>query len=251
MLRADWGVSFSHRRPVSEVLAAHLGPTFLLALAALSVQVCTGLTLGVAAARRAGSGVDHLIRAGSVLLYSLPAFWVGLMALLLLSYRWQIFPPGQMHSPGAAALPPLGRLLDLLHHLALPGLVLGLAAGGATARYVRNGLLDVFGEEFVRTARAKGLSRRRVVWFHALRNAATPLTQILGLSLPFLLSGALVVEVVFSWPGVGRLTYNAVLARDYPLVLATTALGGLLVIAGTLLADLSQAALDPRVRDGD
>ena len=248
-LRGDLGVSFRQGRPVAEVLVDHLGPTLLLASAALLVQNLCGLMLGVAAARRAGRHADHLIRAGSVLLYSLPTFWIALIALALLSYRLDLFPPGHMASVRAADLSPTARLVDLLHHLALPALVLGLGAGGATARFVRNGLLDNLGEEFVRTARAKGLTRRRIVWLHALRNAATPLIQILGLSLPFLLSGALIVEVVFSWPGVGRLAYNSVMARDYPVVLATTALSGLLVILGSLLADLLQMALDPRVRD--
>ena len=168
----------------------------------------------------------------------------------MLSHGLDIFPAGHMRSVGAEELPAVVRLLDLMHHLALPALVLGLAAGGATARFVRSGLLDTLGEEFVRTARAKGLTRRRIVWLHALRNAATPLVQIFGLSLPFLLSGALIVEVVFSWPGVGRLAFDSVQARDYPVVLATTALSGGLVIAGSLLADLLQLALDPRLRDG-
>ena len=249
VLRGDLGISFRQNRPVTEVLAAHLGPTLLLAAAALAVQNVAGLLLGVVAARRAGRRVDHLIRAGSVLLYSLPTFWLGLMALAVASYGLGLFPSGHMQSVGAAELSPAARLLDLLHHLALPALVLGLAAGGATARFVRNSLLDTLGEEFVRTARAKGLSGRRIVWLHALRNAATPLVQILGLSLPFLLSGAVVVEVVFSWPGVGRLAFNSVMARDYPVVLATTALSGVLVILGSLLADLLQMALDPRLRD--
>ena len=251
MARGDLGVSFRQSRPVAEVLAAHIGPTLLLATAALLVQNASGLLLGVAAARRAGRRADHLIRAASVLLYSLPTFWLALLALALLSYRLGLFPPGHMLSVDAAELSPAGWLLDLLRHLALPALVLGLAAGGATARFVRNGLLDTLGEEFVRTARAKGLTGRRIVWLHALRNAATPLVQILGLSLPFLLSGALVVEVVFSWPGIGRLAYNSVMARDYPVVLATTALSGFLVIAGSLLADLLQMALDPRLRHAD
>ncbi len=127
--------------------------------------------------------------------------------------------------------------------------MLGLAAGGATARFVRNGLLDTLGEEYIRTARARGLTPRRILWRHALRQAATPLVQIAGLSLPFMLSGALIVEVIFAWPGVGRLAYDAVLARDTPVVLATTCLTGVLVVAGSLLADLAQAALDPRTRD--
>ena len=250
MLRGDLGVSFRQGRPVAEVLGDHLGPTLLLATAALLVQNVAGILLGVAAARRAGRRTDHLIRAGSVLLYSLPTFWLALTALAILSYRLGLFPPGHMQSVGADDLSPVARLLDLLHHLALPALVLGLAAGGATGRFVRNSLLDNLGEEFVRTARAKGLTQRRIVWLHALRNAATPLVQIFGLSLPFLLSGALIVEVVFSWPGVGRLAFNSVLARDYPVILATTALSGLLVIVGSLLADLLQMALDPRLRDG-
>jgi peptide/nickel transport system permease protein len=248
-LRGDLGISFRHSRPVAEVLGDHLGPTLLLAAAAMVVQNVAGLLLGVTAARHAGRPADHLIRSGSVLLYSLPTFWLGLTALALLSYRLGLFPPGHMQSVGAGDMPPAARLLDLLHHLVLPALVLGLAAGGATARFVRNGLLDNLGEEFVRTARAKGLTRRRIVWLHALRNAATPLLQILGLSLPFLLSGALIVEVVFSWPGVGRLAFNSALARDYPVVLATTGLSGLLVIVGSLVADLLQLALDPRLRD--
>ncbi len=250
MLRGDLGVSIGQSRPVAEVLGDHLGPTLLLAAAALLVQNVTGLLLGVAAARRAGRRTDHLIRTGSALLYSLPTFWLALIALAVFSYHLGLFPPGHMRSVGAGELSPAGRLLDLLHHLALPALVLGLAAGGATARFVRNGLLDNLGADFVRTARAKGLTRRRIVWLHALRNAATPLAQIIGLSLPFLLSGALIVEVVFSWPGVGRLTYDSVMQRDYPVVLATTALSGLLVIVGSLLADLLQMALDPRLRDG-
>ena len=249
-VRGDLGVSFRQSRPVSEVLGDHVGATLLLATAALLVQNVTGLLLGVAAAQRAGRRADHLIRATSVLLYSLPTFWLGLIALAGLSYGLGLLPPGHMQSVGAADLPPAARLLDLLRHLVLPALVLGLAAGGATARFVRNGLLDNLGEDFVRTARAKGLTARRIVWLHALRNAATPLVQILGLSLPFLLSGALVVEVVFSWPGVGRLAFNSVQARDYPVVLATTALSGALVIVGSLLADLLQLALDPRLRDG-
>lgn len=249
LFRGDLGVSFRQNRPVSEVLGDHLAPTLMLAAAALLVQNATGLLLGVAAAQRAGRRTDHLIRAGSVLLFSLPTFWVGLVALAVLSHWLGLLPTGQMRTMGADALSPVARLLDLLRHLLLPALVLGLAAGGATARYVRNGLLDSLGEEFVRTARAKGLTRRRIVWLHALRNAATPLVQIFGLSLPFLLSGALVVEVVFSWPGLGRLTYNSVMARDYPVVLATTALSGALVILGSLVADLLQMALDPRLRD--
>ncbi len=248
LLRGDLGVSFFHQQPVLATLASRVPATLLLAVAAMGVQYATGLLLGMAAARRPGAVADHLIRLGSLTLYSLPVFWLGLMALLLLSHRWPLFPAGHMHSVGAAGLAPGARLLDLAHHLALPALVLGLAAAGSVARHLRNSLLEVLGEEFIRTARAKGLGERRVVWLHALRNAASPLLQLLGLSLPFLLSGALVVEVVFSWPGMGRLTYEAISGRDYPLILGSTLMSGVLVIGGNLLADLLNALADPRVR---
>lgn len=247
-LRGDWGNSFVHGKLVTEVLWEHIPPTLLLSSAALAVQFLAGAALGIAAARRRGSFGDHAIRIGSLVVYSLPLFWTGLMALLLTSYLWPVFPSGHMSSVGARDWSFLARLADLLHHLALPALVLGLTSAGAVSRFARNSLLEQLDEDYVRTARAKGLSEDRVLWVHALRNAATPLVQMLGLSLPFLLSGSLIVEVVFSWPGLGRLALASALSRDYPVILATTALAGVLVIAGNLTADLLQAAVDPRVR---
>jgi len=248
VLKGDWGVSFSHHRPVTRVLAQHLPNTLLLALAAMVVQYAVGISLGISAAVHAGSRRDRWIRLGSLGLYSLPLFWLGLISLLLFSYAWSLFPPGHMRSVDAAELSGAGRLLDLLHHLALPALVLGLGSAGAVVRFVRTSLLEVSGEAFILAARARGLTPRRVVWVHALRKAAVPLIQVFGLSLPFLLSGSLVIEVIFSWPGVGRVSYDAILARDYPLVLAGTALTAALVVAGNLLADLLHAAVEPRVR---
>ena len=244
----DWGVSFRQQRPVTELLAERLPNTLLLASTALAVQLLAGLWWGVRAARAPGSASDHVVRLVSLVLYSIPTFWLGLMALLAFSYSWRLLPPGHMSSVGAGELSAPGRLLDLLHHLLLPALVLGLGSAGAVARFLRAGLLDVLEQDFIRTARAKGLSEGRVLWAHALRNAAAPLVQLFGLSLPLLLSGALVVEVVFSWPGVGRLTYEAILTRDYPVILATTALTAILVVAGNLIADVAQALIDPRVR---
>jgi peptide/nickel transport system permease protein len=154
-----------------------------------------------------------------------------------------------MRSVGAGELGALARGFDLLVHLLLPALTLGLAAAGGILRFTRNSLLDTLSEDYIRTARAKGLSEGRIVWLHGLKNAAAPLVQILGMSFPFLLSGSLIVEVIFSWPGMGRLTYEAVKAYDFPLVLASTALAGVLVIIGNLIADLLHAAIDPRVRE--
>lgn len=248
-LRGDWGVSLVHHRPVAAVLAEALPGTLLLAGAAFAVDAIVGLALGVAAARRRGRAADHLIRWGSLLVFSLPTFWLGLMAILLFSHFWPVLPAGHLRSVGAEALPAPARLLDLARHLLLPSLVLGLWLAGATARFVRNGLLEVLGQDYVRTARAAGVRERRVLWVHALRNAAVPVVQVFASTLPGLLSGSLVTEVVFSLPGIGRAGFDAVLARDYPLILGVTALSAALVIAGNLAADLAHGALDPKVRD--
>ncbi len=244
----NWGVSFSAQRPVVDVLIDSLPQTLWLAGTALFLQYALGLVLGVASARRLGSVRDHSIRLLSLVVYSIPSFWLGLMALLLLSYRLPLFPGGEMSSVGAESLPFWRYALDLAHHLVLPAAVLGIASSAGVARFVRNSLGDALREDYVRTARAKGVSERSVVWVHGLRNAAVSLTQLAGLALPFLLSGALVIEVVFSWPGMGRLTYDAIQNRDYPLILGATAMTAALVVTGSFVADVLLAAVDPRVR---
>lgn len=247
--RGEWGTSLSQQRPVSAALLDALPATAILATAAVAVEYAAALLLGVAAARRRGSAVDHAIRVGGLLLFSQPVFWLGLMAILLFSYAWPVLPASHMHSVDAELMGPAGRFLDLLRHLALPALVLGLSNAGGTARFARASLIEVMSQDYIRAARAKGLSELRVVWVHGMRNAAVPLIQLFGLSLPALLSGSLITEVVFSWPGLGQLTFNAILARDYPLILGATALSATVVVLGNLLADVLHALLDPRVRD--
>lgn len=247
-LRGDLGISYSQRRPVSAALLEAVPATAILASAALTVEILAALLLGIAAARRQGSRVDHAIRFGTLLFFSLPGFWVGLMAILLFSYVWPILPASHMHSVDADRMSGFGRLLDLGWHLILPALVLGLANAGGTARFVRTSFLEVMSQDYIRTARAKGLMERRVVWVHGMRNALVPLIQVVALSLPALLSGSLITEVVFSWPGMGRLTFNAILTRDYPLVLGVTAFSAVVVVAGNFLADVLHALADPRVR---
>ena len=246
--RGDLGSSFATGRPVARVLAEALPNTLLLGLAAVLVEYLVALPLGVWAARRRRRAADQAVRVGALVLYSLPVFWLGLMALLLFALRWPLFPAGHMTSPGAEALPAGERLLDLLHHLALPAVVLGLALAGGTLRHVRGSLGQTLDEDYVRTARAKGLGEGRVVLVHGLRNALAPILQVLGVSLPALLNGSLIAEVVFSWPGVGRIAYQAISTRDLPLTLGTTALAAILVVAGSLAADLLHAAADPRLR---
>jgi peptide/nickel transport system permease protein len=249
-LRGDWGISFEAQRPVAELIFQALGPTLLLAGTALILQYGFGLLLGVAAARRQGGAADHLVRLLSLLVYSQPVFWLGLMAVLLFSLKFSILPASHMRSVGADEMGTAARLADLAHHLALPALVMGLHGAAGVTRFVRGSLLEVLSREYVTAARAKGLSERRVVWVHGVRNAIVPLIQVFALSLSGLLSGSVVTEVIFAWPGLGRLSFDAILSRDYPVVLATTALSAFLVVAGNLLADLLQGWADPRVRHG-
>jgi peptide/nickel transport system permease protein len=243
LARGDWGTSFVHRRPVVDVVAAALPHTLGLGAAALAVQLLVAIPLGVLAARRPGGALDQALRAASLLLYSLPTFWLGLMALLLLAYRWPLFPAGHAGPAGGE-----GGGLAALHHLALPALVLGVSGAGGLLRLVRGSLLEALAGEPLRAARARGVAERRVLWLHGLRQAAGPVLQLLGLTLPALFAGALVVEVVFSLPGLGRVTWLALRYQDMALALACTAWSGALAVAGTLLADLLAAAADPRER---
>ena len=248
VLQGDWGSSISLGRPAFEVLLEKMPATCLLVVAALLVEHVVGLLFGIFAASRAGTGLDRQVRILSLVIYSVPSFWLALLAIELLTVRWPLFPTNQMRSDGAHLLTPIAQAVDVLHHLALPALILGLSRCGAVVRFVRNGLLEVLDQDYIRTARAKGLTPARVMWVHALRNTLIPLVQRLGIALPFLLSGSLVIEVVFSWPGVGFGIFQAVMQRDYPVILASTALTGTLVVCGSLLADLLHAWVDPRVR---
>jgi peptide/nickel transport system permease protein len=181
--------------------------------------------------------------------YGLPAFWLSGLAVLVFSLQLGWLPPSHMHSVDADQLQGLARLLDLLRHLLLPALCLGTVGAAASARYLRSTLLDVRSAQFILAARARGLPEWRVLWVHALRPALLPVVTMLGLSLPFLVSGSVVIEGVFSWPGMGRVLLDAAWARDIPVIMAITVVGATAVIAGNLVADLLYAVVDPRARE--
>ena len=247
--RGDLGDSFRERRPVRAVLADRIPATLLLVGAALAIDFLLGAALGVYQAIRRNRWADVVLSQTTLFLYSVPTFWLALGAVLVLAVWLGVFPTGGISDP---TLGPsthwLVRAADVLWHLVLPATTLGLVAAAGTARYQRAALLDVLSQDFVRTARAKGVAERRVVLHHALRNALLPLITLLGLSLPFLLTGAVLIEHVFSWPGMGRLAAQAVATRDYPVVIAATMLAGIMVAVGNLVADLLYAAADPRIR---
>jgi len=247
-LGGNLALSTSQGRPVSDVIREAVWPTLLLASLALLFQFLVGAVLGVLSALRHDRFTDHLIMAVSLFFFSMPVFWLGVELVLLFSYQLGWLPPSHMQSVRAAPSGAGEQFLDLARHTALPLLTLGLGGTAVVIRHLRVSMLDVTGQDYLRTARARGVPEWRVVGRHALKNALMPLVTLIGLSLPMLLSGALLVEVVFAWPGLGRVAYHAILARDYPVVQATTLMTAALVVAGSLLADLLAPVVDPRVR---
>jgi peptide/nickel transport system permease protein len=249
LARGNLGPSLLQPGPASAALADPEPNTLVLMGAAIVLSFVIGIGVGSWQASRAGSRSDRIAGNTSLIVASLPEFWLAATLLLVFAHRFRVFPAaGVVDLVMHDSLSPVGRLLDRLRHLALPALTLALLGSASIARYQRAALLDVLPQDFIRTARAKGVSDRLVLWRHALRNALVPTIVLLGLSLPTLLGGAVFVEQVFSWPGLGRLAAAAFRARDYQVVIGATILGAVLVVAGGILADLLHAAVDPRVR---
>ena len=247
--RGNLGVSFTQRRPVAAALAGAVPQTLLLAGAALAIDFLLGIALGAVMAARAGRASDMALTTVTLLVGAMPVFWVGLVLLLVFAEWLHWLPLGGAYDPALyGALSPAAQVGDRLRHLALPALTLGLVGAGWTARYQRAAVLDALSQDWVRTARAKGAGEGRVLRRHALRPALLPTVTLLGLSFPFLLTGAVLVEAVFSWPGMGRLAADAVAARDYPLVTATAIAASAMVVLGSIVADLLATAVDPRIR---
>lgn len=249
--RGQLGYSFSYRRPVRDVLADTLPRTMLLGGLALVLSFVLGVLAGVLQAERPGGARDRWLGRLLLLLYSVPDFWLALVALLVFAYRLPLFPAGGIVDPVMYDYLPAGaRVVDRLRHLVLPVVTLTLLSAAAIARYQRTALLDVLPSDWMRTALAKGLSWRAAVRRHAVRNALLSTITLAGLWLPTLATGAVFIEKVFSWPGMGLATVNAIGARDYPLVTAGVLAISVLVVIGALLADLAVAFADPRVRLG-
>jgi peptide/nickel transport system permease protein len=249
VFRGELGFSHSLQAPVREVLAAVLPRTLLLMGIALVLGFALGMWLGLFEVRHWRSRAARATNAGSLLLYSLPDFWLALMILLAFAYWVPILPSGGMvdtvlhdyMSPGRA-------LWDRVRHLILPVTALTLLIAPMVARFQRAALLDVLPSDFVRTARAKGVDDRSVVGRHALRNALLPMITLAGMAFPALVGGAVFVERVFSWPGMGLTAINAIATRDYALVMAAVLVGSVMVAVGTLIADIAYGLADPRVR---
>ncbi len=252
----DWGTSIAQRRPVTGVLADALGPTLLLTVLSLALSYVFGIATGALQAARARGRADGVLTAITAALQAMPGYVLALGLVLVFAYQAALW-----NWPGALRLPAMGaesvgadflsgpeRLADRARHLALPLVTLVLIGAAGAARYVRSATLAALRQPFVRAAHARGLSGARVLFRHALRQALLPVITLAGLQLPALFSGVVFIEAIFAWPGMGRVAVQAVLARDYPVVMAVTAVFAALVIAGGLLADLAAGLADPRTR---
>lgn len=249
LAHGDMGFSLTYRRPVSDIVGERLVNTLLLVGAATVIVVVLGVILGAVSASRRGSRLDAGAVYGSLVLWSMPTFWTGLLLVFAFGVWFEVLPISGISGAGATYSSPLGLPIDVARHLVLPTLTLVLVDIGQFVLITRSSLVDVLTEDFITTARAKGNLRRRVVWKHGMRNAVLPVVTASALYIGLVVGGAIQVETVFSWPGMGELTYEAVLRRDYPVLEACFLLFAVTVIVANFLSDVLYRILDPRVRE--
>jgi peptide/nickel transport system permease protein len=242
VVRGDFGTSFSRRIPVTEMVLERLPNTLLLMAASAIMAILIAIPLGVISARKQYTTLDYSVTFGAFLGLATPNFWLGLMLIMLFSVQLGWTPVGGVSTLGAEF-----SVFDRLHHLILPAIVLATADMAGLMRYTRSSMLEVLQQDYIRTARAKGLSERTVIYKHGLRNGLIPIVTVFGLMLPTFIGGSVIVESLFNWPGIGKLFIDSVFERDYPVIMAITMLGAVLTVCGNLIADLLYAMLDPRI----
>jgi peptide/nickel transport system permease protein len=241
----DLGYSLTSRRPVTDIIMTRLPETLQLVGFAMVFSVIVGVTTGVISAIKQYSWIDYLTTFFSFFWLSIPGFFLGLLMIYLFAVKLNWFPVFGASTPGADNV-----ILDRLHHLVLPGVVLGLELAAALTRYTRASLLEVLRTDYMRTARAKGLRERSVIVRHGLKNALIPVITVVAFRMPYLISGAVVIETVFQWPGLGLLTLNAANQKDYPLVMALALTVTIMVVISSFIADVAYSIVDPRIRIG-
>jgi len=241
IFRGNLGVSYSQFRPVSDVIWEVFPNTVILMTAGLLISLVAALVFGILAARQPYGIFDNVTSFVSYFGLAMPVFWFGLMLQLLFAVRLGWLPSAGMYSPEAGGFP------DLLRHLVLPAFTIGIGSIAGWSRYVRSSTVEQMSLDYVRSARSKGLSERRVMTGHVLRNSLIPLVTVVGIDVPLYLTGAVLTETIFSWPGMGRLFFDALTVRDYPILMGTLVLGAILIVAGNLVADVIYGLLDPRI----
>lgn len=243
LAKGDFGISYTDNRPVFAEITARLPNTLILAGTAFVLSLIVAIPLGIYSARRARTAADNVVSAASFIGLAIPVFWFGIVLIIIFSVKLQWLPSSGMYTTNAPA-----SLPDLAKHLIMPAIVLATPNIAQFTRYVRASVLEVMRQDYVRTARAKGLNESRVVYQHVLRNALVPIITIIGVTLPLVVAGAAITESVFGWPGMGRLAVDAAFTRDYPMIMGITVLVAAFVILINLVTDLAYMLVDPRVR---
>ncbi len=246
-LRGDLGFSFRSRRAVALEVGDRLPNTLLLGGAALALSFVLAVPIGAISALKRHSILDYAVTTLSLIGISVPIFWVALLLIQIFAIQFDIFPGSGMRNM-REQYTGWQATADVLHHMILPTIVLAFAQIASLSRYQRSAMLDVLGQDYIRTARGKGLAERRVLILHAFRNALIPMITLLGISIPSIVTGAFITETIFSWPGIGRLGVDAVSGRDYPVIMAVTMLSAILILVGSLIADIAYVWADPRIR---
>jgi len=243
VLHGDFGVSYTTGEAVIEMIARRLPATLELMGSAFLVAILVGLAVGVLSALKRHTTTESFLTVGSLVAISVPLFWLGLVSVMLFSVKWKLLPPG-----GAGTLGAPFSIVDHVRHLALPTIVLSLVFAASWSRYIRATLAGVLDENYIAVARAKGLSTRTVVLRHALRNAIAPVVTVVAMSVPVLFTGSVIVETIFSWPGMGRLFYEGLMRHDYTRIMGVVFVSSMLVALFNLLADCLYGIIDPRTR---
>lgn len=248
IFRGDFGDSFSFRKPVMKVIGDRLPNTIILALCAQTLAIGFGIIFGMMAAANRGKKIDVGLLGFSLFIYAIPAFWFGMVLIVIFGVKLDLVPLFGMMTPGLRNVTKLVYIKDIAKHLILPVLTLGLAIFGSYVMIMRSSLLDVFTEDYINTARAKGFDRRYIIRKHALPNAMLPMVTVIATSIGFIVSGAIQTETVFTWPGIGTLMLKALVARDYPLLQGSFIITSFAVVTANFLADIVYMYIDPRIK---
>lgn len=246
-IKGDFGYSIAYKEPVINVIQSRIGNTFILSLTSLILSTLIAIPIGVITATKENSLIDYVATIAAFIGLSIPAFFFGMLMIKVFSVDLKLLPISGMVTLGKQ-LNTMQYVLDIMKHMILPAIVLALINTASLMRYTRSSMVEIIKQDYIRTARAKGVSPRKVIYKHALKNALTSIITVISLQIPFLFSGALLTETIFVWPGVGRLNYEAVLNRDYPLIMGIVMILAVVTLTANLVADIMYAVIDPRFK---
>lgn len=243
LLQGNLGYSMKSYEPVSAMIGSHIGPTLLLMGASLALSLLIAVPAGIYSAVKQYSKGDYAVVTASFIGSSIPSFFLALILIYIFTVKLGILPSGGMNTLGMD-----GSVADTIQHMVLPVTVLAVSLAGSNIRYIRSSFLEILQQDYLRTARAKGIGYKRVIWKHAMRNALLPIVTVIGMQIPMLFGGAVIIEQVFSWPGLGLMTMTAIMGRDYPVIMGVCLLSALVVLVSNLITDILYALVDPTIQ---